>query len=101
MASIWTGLAFMHGHIADPGLARRLAALPPGGGRRRASPRAVLPMPAVAAFGASFRHSLKGGFDRVTSPPRRFVPGWLQRALGTPEKHRPGSCAAGPMGGGC
>ncbi len=37
MASLWTGLLFLHGHIADPALARRLDAAeapPPPRGRR-------------------------------------------------------------------
>ena len=41
MSSLWTNLLFMHGHIADPELARRLANTPestarPTGKRQRA-----------------------------------------------------------------
>lgn len=40
MSSLWTDLLFLHGHITDVGLARRLAAAPkpapkPGGRRQR------------------------------------------------------------------
>lgn len=40
MSSLWTNLLFMHGHIADVDLARRLADVPepkprPGGKRER------------------------------------------------------------------
>ncbi|WP_243040039.1 hypothetical protein [Dyella sedimenti] len=40
MSSLWTNLLFLHGHISDPALARRLAEAPkpgprPGGKRRR------------------------------------------------------------------
>jgi len=43
MSSLWTNLLFMHGHIADPELARRLADAPkpparPTGKRRKAQP---------------------------------------------------------------
>ena len=43
MSSLWTNLLFMHGHIADPELARRLAdvpkpSAPPTGKRRKAQP---------------------------------------------------------------
>ena len=41
MSSLWTNLLFMHGHITDPALARRLAETPkspsrPSGKRQRA-----------------------------------------------------------------
>ncbi|WP_130617240.1 hypothetical protein [Dyella amyloliquefaciens] len=40
MSSLWTNLLFMHGHITDPALARRLAETPkassrPSGKRQR------------------------------------------------------------------
>jgi hypothetical protein len=40
MSSLWTNLLFMHGHITDPALARRLAEVPkspsrPSGKRQR------------------------------------------------------------------
>jgi hypothetical protein len=39
MASIFTGLAFMHGHIVDKELVRALGALDNEGGRPRGTPR--------------------------------------------------------------
>jgi len=43
MSSLWTNLLFMHGHITDPALARRLAETPkspsrPSGKRQRTQP---------------------------------------------------------------
>lgn len=50
MSSLWTDLLFLHGHIHDPELARRLADTPPpdlpGGKRQRThSPLATLSSP--------------------------------------------------------
>lgn len=46
MSSLWTNLLFMHGHITDPALARRLAESPkspsrPSGKRQRAETSAT------------------------------------------------------------
>jgi hypothetical protein len=45
MASLWTNLLFMHGHITDPDLARRMGEVPPDeqrprGKRQRNTPSA-------------------------------------------------------------
>lgn len=43
MSSLWTDLLFLHGHIADPQLARRLLApSPPPGTRLGATPIPLL-----------------------------------------------------------
>lgn len=50
MSSIWTGMLFLHGHITDPALARRLAqakTTPKSRGKRRL--RGLLPTPSLAS----------------------------------------------------
>lgn len=46
MGNPWTALLFLHGHIADPQLARRLAAAeldrPRGGGKRQRPPSLIV-----------------------------------------------------------
>lgn len=61
MSSLWTNLLFMHGHITDPALARRLADTPkspsrPSGRRQRTKTAATgvqgkLASPATLAQG--------------------------------------------------
>ena len=59
MSSLWTNLLFMHGHIADADLARRLAEMPqpssrPSGKRqrRKSEPAARSCKPAAPALAA-------------------------------------------------
>jgi hypothetical protein len=54
MSSLWTNLLFMHGHITDPALARRLAETPktpsrPAGKRQRTPTAAAAGQRKVAA----------------------------------------------------
>ena len=73
MSSLWTDLLFLHGHIHDPELARRLATTPPpplpslpGGKRQRTrSPFAVL-----ASLYSSLRVAIGHGRAAVESGDR-------------------------------
>ncbi|WP_201313523.1 hypothetical protein [Dyella sp. EPa41] len=57
MSSLWTNLLFMHGHITDPALARRLAETPKSptrpSGKRQRSQATVNRAPSKAASPAA------------------------------------------------
>lgn len=64
MSSLWTDLLFMHGHIADPELAHRLAHQPDSnsgqGGKRECPPKPVAPKPKmVPVLALALRASLR------------------------------------------
>jgi hypothetical protein len=59
MASLWTQLLFLHGHIADPALARRLMDPPaPAGNSQGGKRQRLAPQPATQSVVAA-RSSLR------------------------------------------
>ena len=60
MSSLWTNLLFMHGHITDLDLARRLANNPapntPVSGKRQRTPKVATPAKKCATAPAALAH---------------------------------------------
>lgn len=60
MSSLWTNLLFMHGHITDLDLARRLAAAPEPdkrvSGKRQRTPKADVATKKISAAPAAVAH---------------------------------------------
>ncbi|OHC43955.1 MAG: hypothetical protein A2211_15695 [Rhodanobacter sp. RIFOXYA1_FULL_67_6] len=66
MSSLWTDLLFLHGHIADPRLARRmLSPAPPTEPEPPIAPPAATPMPLLQRLARRLCFGIGDGVSRT------------------------------------